>query len=175
MDIKQFTVGARVRLTNAMDVFNVGSFPQHASGTVVEVDPDHKATDPVAHVQLDEYFLCLDHWDNQLQVFAVADECSEITEVEFELIPMSANEAKARTLLTPMIVRFGLGFHPDTRGADYVFDTKDTHGHHVRCMTDDEAIRFDLDVEAACGLCDVYELSDRIWRELRLTDTPVEG
>lgn len=175
MDIKQFTVGARVRLVAAMDVFNVGSFPQSATGTVVEVDPDHAPTQPAAHVQLDQHFACLDGWDNQLQVFAVADECSEITEAEFELIPMSASEAAARRLLAPMIVRFGLGFHPDTRGADYTFDVKDAAGGYVRCMTDDEAIRFDMDVEAACGLCDVYELSQRIWRELRLTDALAEG
>ena len=62
-----------------------------------------------------------------------------------------AQEAQGRRLLERWVVCVGVGFHPDTRGADYV-DADDN-----RVFTPDEAQLYDADVELAHKLCaDVY-------------------
>lgn len=58
----------------------------------------------------------------------------------------------------------GLGFHPDTRGADYV----DAEGK--RCFDDEQAAALDRDVEAAFGICDPYETSITVWHALGLVE-----
>jgi hypothetical protein len=56
----------------------------------------------------------------------------------------------------------GLGFHPDTRGDDYI------NGDGSRTFSDDEATAFDATVEAMFGLGDCYQFSLDIWRALGL-------
>lgn len=80
------------------------------------------------------------------------------------LIQSEMNEDKARALLTPWIDRLGLGFHPDTCGADYVVVGK-AGIRGARFFTDEEAARYDADIEASCGLGDIYAVSLKIWEE----------
>ena len=49
--------------------------------------------------------------------------------------------AEAREIVVRWFDRFGLGYHPDTRGADYV----DQHG--ARSLTDEEAAAYDRDID----------------------------
>lgn len=59
--------------------------------------------------------------------------------------------AEALAIADKWVSKFGLGFHPDTPGADYV----DSKG--ARCLTDTEAAQYDADMETLAGLGDQYE------------------
>lgn len=56
--------------------------------------------------------------------------------------------------------QFGLGFHPDTRGKDYV----DSQGS--RCFTDSEAAEYDAVIANFDG--DAYETAITVWKALNL-------
>lgn len=60
--------------------------------------------------------------------------------------------------------KLGLGFHPDTRGRDYVEDG--TGG--VRSFTDEEAASYDADINTICEAGDIYEPAFAIWRGMGL-------
>jgi hypothetical protein len=75
---RMFQIGARVRLIEAIDIFNVGAFPAHAAGTVILFD------EPLdyALIKMDDHFADLDTWDNCLYVWASPE--YEIHEAMFE-------------------------------------------------------------------------------------------
>ena len=60
--------------------------------------------------------------------------------------------------------KFGLGFHVDTRGADYV--TADG----ARALTDAQAQNYDAVVAAMHDIADPYEVAIAVWREMRLIE-----
>jgi hypothetical protein len=79
-----FAVGARVRLKEAADVFNLGLYPAGTAGTVIEADAQAVPGMYVAVIKLDDHFDTLDEWDNCLYVYRLADQVGEITEELFE-------------------------------------------------------------------------------------------
>ena len=54
--------------------------------------------------------------------------------------------SEAEAIAAKWVERFGLGFHPDTRGTDYV----ETRGPNkdVRCLTDEEAAEYEREMDA---------------------------
>ena len=74
------------------------------------------------------------------------------------------SEVESLVRLVRYVRAFGLGFHPDTRGSDYV------NGDGARTFTDDEAGLYDATITAVCGLSslDIYEFSISIWNALGL-------
>jgi hypothetical protein len=72
-----FVIGQRIRLVKGMEVFNLGSFPADALGTVTRIDPWAAAGQPIVYVQMEMHFGDLDGYDNELQVFRETD--GEIT------------------------------------------------------------------------------------------------
>jgi hypothetical protein len=79
-------VDQRVRLTTDVAPYPLGLLPKGACGLVVEVRDNATVGNPIAHVLMDDRFDFLDEWDNMLQVFRYADEASEVTEQNFEVI-----------------------------------------------------------------------------------------
>ena len=99
MQLEEFTVGAKVMIPVAQNLFGVGNFPAGTTGTVVYVDLDAKETDYVAKVLLDQHIANLDYWNNELHVYRREDECAEVTEEMFSLLDsfrltMMANNAR---------------------------------------------------------------------------------
>jgi len=61
------------------------------------------------------------------------------------------------------VEHFGLGFHPDTSGRNYV----DQDGK--RCLTNAQAAAYDRDMDAAFGeMDDPYDAAIQIWAKLGL-------
>lgn len=58
------------------------------------------------------------------------------------------DEKPLRAIAAKWVAKFGLGFHPDTRGADYV----DSAG--ACCLTDAEAAEYDADMQTLAECCD---------------------
>lgn len=49
---------------------------------------------------------------------------------------------EAQTIAAKWVARFGMGFHPDTKGVDYV-----DMASGERCLTDEEAAEYDADMD----------------------------
>jgi len=62
-----FKVGDRVRLTQALDIFNLGCFSEGITGVVTYVNDE--GLEIIGGVRLDVPHPDLDEWDNELQVF----------------------------------------------------------------------------------------------------------
>lgn len=71
--------------------------------------------------------------------------CVEYTD-DWQQILSALADLPARVIAAKWVQRFRLGFHPDTRGRDYVFPNK------LRCLTDAEADEYDADVERLFSL-----------------------
>lgn len=63
-----FAVGDRVRLIMALDIWNLGSFPEGATGTVTYVGEQQVDGVIAGEVKLDQHFPDLDEWENVLQI-----------------------------------------------------------------------------------------------------------
>ena len=70
---------------------------------------------------------------------------------------------EAAVRLVGYIRNLDLGFHPDTRGRDYVM-----HSDGSRVFTDAEADDIDACVAAVSGACDVYEFGLTVWKAMGL-------
>lgn len=70
---------------------------------------------------------------------------------------------EAAVRLVGYIRKLDLGFHPDTRGRDYVM-----HSDGSRVFTDAEADDIDACVAAVSGACDVYEFGLAVWKAMGL-------
>jgi hypothetical protein len=68
---------------------------------------------------------------------------------------MKSSEESAAEIAARWIDRFGLGFHPDTRGANY-----------VPALSAEDIARYDADMELLFEhAADPYDLSIRAWKE----------
>lgn len=74
-----------------------------------------------------------------------AELCLEWTD-DWSQILATLEHLEARVIASRWVDRFHLGFHPDTRGRDYVLPNM------VRCLTDAEADAYDADVERLFSL-----------------------
>ncbi len=70
---------------------------------------------------------------------------------------------EAAVRLVGYIRKLDLGFHPDTRGRDYVM-----HSDGSRVFSDAEADDIDACVAAVSGACDVYEFGLAVWKAMGL-------
>lgn len=70
---------------------------------------------------------------------------------DWAVVLATLRDLDASMIASKWVKRFGLGFHPDTRGVDYV----DAAG--VRCLSDVEAAEYEVDIDTLHGLCDPYE------------------
>lgn len=59
---------------------------------------------------------------------------------DWALILAAIEQVEARVIAARWVARFGLGFHPDTRGRDYVLPD------FARCLTDAEADEYDTEI-----------------------------
>lgn len=94
-------LGDRVRLKDDLDIFNLGSFPKGATGTVAwALDPLPKETDGIVifSVKLDEPFADLDQWDNELQVWG--EDAGEVTVDSFEVVYLRGEKTIVVRLIT---------------------------------------------------------------------------
>jgi hypothetical protein len=77
-------LGDKVRIKTDMNIFNLGSFPAGATGTVAWAEPNGAEGNPIFEVLLDDYFEDLYEWDNHLQVFR--DDEGEVTVDSFDVL-----------------------------------------------------------------------------------------
>lgn len=76
---------------------------------------------------------------------------------------------QGRTLAAKWVSRFGLGFHPDTPGQDYV------NPDGARSLTDAEAAEYEADIDALFGFGDAYQHGLDAMRVAGLIDEDAEG
>jgi hypothetical protein len=110
---------------------------------------DYPAEDMRDHPGEDRFSVNLTQQNRTEDVLFTSDDWSEIVSI---------------VRYVRMVRKFGLGFHPDTRGADYIMDDGS------RCLTDDEAKAHDALVEQVCGITDPYDIGEQVWKALGLTD-----
>lgn len=70
---------------------------------------------------------------------------------DWAVVLATLQDLDAAMIASRWVKRFGLGFHPDTRGVDYV------DAAYVRCLSDVEAAEYEVDIDTLFGLCDPYE------------------
>jgi hypothetical protein len=98
MLLSDMRLGARVRLTTELSIYPLGTFPNGATGIVVEIGNGNPSNgDPACYVLMDSHFPVLDEYDNMLQVFL--PEFGECTAEKFSprMTPGQTYEAYRRT------------------------------------------------------------------------------
>ena len=82
-----------------------------------------------------------------------------------------ARAAEADAIAERWVRVFGLGFNPDTRGADYV-----EHESDARCLTDAQASEYDQDMERFWSVADdVYMRGLRAMQRIGLDVGNLDG
>lgn len=74
-------LGDRVRLKDDISIFNLGSFPAGATGKVIWECPDAAEGNPIFDVDMEDFFLELEGWENVLQVFREGEVTPDLWEV----------------------------------------------------------------------------------------------
>jgi len=79
-----------------------------------------------------------------------------------DVAPYLDGTREAMAIATKWVARFGLGFHPDTRGKDYC------NADYSPCLTFAEAAEYEADMDRLFGLGDAYEFGLQAMRNAGL-------
>jgi hypothetical protein len=154
-------LGQRVRLTVPVDRFLNGIVPAGETGTIVDMgDAGVRAM----LISMDRHFDWLNEWKNCLQFMP---EWGDDPDRDLQVIDRWRDPVETPTVVDPhaicakWVAQIGLGFHPDTRGADY-----------APAMTPDQVADYDADMAALFATAsDPYECAFMAAADAGLVET----